>query len=107
MSSLVCLVSTDKGRPTECCLHAMNLTSNIDLALYSSDATRVSLFRGFSTSRETENFQKKYSKIPGNYRDPENSRESRDSGNSREIFPGIFLELDCIAIFFLFSVVLF
>ena len=41
---------------------------------------RVSLFPGFSTSRKTKNLLEKPG-IPGNFRDPENPRDSRDLGN--------------------------
>ena len=60
------------------------------MTLGGSGGIRISLFTGFSTFRETENFQK-------------SSRESRNSRNYRENFPVIFLELNCFAFFFWFS----
>ena len=71
------------------------------MVLLQSNATRsfipvkVSYFPGFSSSQETANFQI-------NFRDfqlPKKIRDSRDAGNSREIFPVIFLEFGYFAIF--------
>ena len=56
----------------------------------------VSLFPGFSTTRESENFE-------NNFQDFENPRDSRDSKNSRQIFSAKFSELDCYAFFFVSS----
>ena len=44
---------------------------------------RVYLFLGFSTSRQTRNLKKIFRES----RDPENHRDCRDSGNSRENVP--------------------
>ena len=62
---------------------------------YFSPLNKTSLFPGFSTSRETNNFQKNSRES----QDPENPRDSWGSENFREIFLGIFLELDYFAIF--------
>ena len=69
---------------------------------------RVTLFPGFSTSREAKNFLKIFREsreIPaetliGNSRDSKNPWDSRDSGNFRENFPRNFPELNHVDIFY-------
>ena len=63
----------------------------------------VTHFLGFSTTRDTENFQKSFSGASGNFRNLENLRDHRDSGNSRKFSRKNFSSLIILTFFLIFS----
>ena len=63
----------------------------------------VTHFLGFSTTRDTGNFQKNFSRTSGNFRNLENLRDHRDSGNSQKFLRKKFSSLIILTFFLIFS----